>query len=450
MINITIQKGLDLPLAGAPQQIITATKETSRVALLGIEYPGLKPQLEVEIGNSVRQGQVLWRAKHDPRLAFTAPVSGVVREVNRGEKRAFISLVIERDEAAPIDFSGFVDTSVRVLDRTAIRQLLLESGQWTYLRTRPFGKIPNPDQLPYAIFVTAIDTNPLAPDVAVILKDKSNEFQKGLEIISRLTDGKVYLCQAPQSIIPVPDFSNLEIAEFAGPHPAGNPGTHIHFLTPVSRQREVWYIGAQAVAAIGKLFITGRISPERVVALTGPGIKQPRLVRTTVGASVEQLLTGEVLEGLQRLIAGSVLNGHIAVGAQAYLGAFQQQVTVLPEGNRREFLGWLKPGWDVFSAKPVTLASLLRRKPVTFTTALNGSERAIVPVGVYEQVMPLDILPTYLLRALAVADTEEAEQLGCLELEEEDLALCTFVCPAKIDHGANLRKVLNLIEKESK
>jgi Na+-transporting NADH:ubiquinone oxidoreductase subunit A len=449
MIRIEIKKGLDLPIAGAPQQLITETKVTNRVALLGIEYPGLKPQLEVGIDSLVRHGQVLWRAKHDPRIGFTAPVSGVVREINRGAKRAFVSLVIERDDAPPIDFSALIDKNLLTLDRLEIKRLLLESGQWPFLRTRPFGKIPNPDKSPAAIFVTAMDTNPLAPDMAVILAAKSEAFRQGLAAIASLTEGKVYLCKAPQSTIPLTELPNLEVVEFAGPHPAGNPGTHIHFLAPVSLQREVWYIGAQAVAAIGELLLTGRISSDRVVALTGPGVRQPRLIRTTVGASVEELLTGEVLAGQYRLIAGSVLNGHIAAGAQAYLGAFQHQITVLPEGNQRELLGWLKPGLDVFSAKPVTLARWLRRQPVTFTTALNGSERAIVPVGVYEQVVPLDILPTYLLRALAVADIEEAEQLGCLELEEEDLALCTFVCPSKIDHGANLRRVLELIEKES-
>lgn len=448
MRRIKLNKGLDLPLSGAPLQVITETKNIQHVALLGTYFPGLKPQFEVTVGAEVRKGQVLLRAKHDPRLTLTAPASGKVVAINRGVKRSFISLVIEVNDEAPLTFPEYTPEAGAALSREVIVQHLLETGQWALLRTRPFGTIPNPDTQPQALFITAMDTNPLAPDVAVSLQGKEEAFILGTTILARLTPGPVFLCKAPGSPIPVSTAPNLTVVEFEGPHPAGNPGTHIHFLMPVSRHRTVWYIDAQSVAAIGNLFKTGRVDTERVIALGGPGVKMPRLIRTLLGAAVSEIVQGELDEGQLRVIAGSVLNGHTTTGPEDFLGPFHQQISVLPEGNRREFLGWLRPGYDVFATKRVVLARLLGKRRFRFTTALNGSERAIVPVGVYEQVMPLDLLPTYLLRALAVADIEEAEKLGCLELEEEDLALCTFVCPSKIDHGANLRRVLNLIVKE--
>lgn len=448
MVRIKIKKGLDLPIKGAPVQAISGEKTTGQVAILGADYPGLKPQFKVEVNDRVRQGQVLFTAKSDERIRFTAPVSGTVVAINRGEKRSFVSLVIQVSDEPGITFRSFGANELTVLPRAEVVNLLLESGLWTALRTRPFGKIPNPDSQPYALFITAMDTNPLAPDIAVILKGQEEDFRNGLKVVSHLTGGNLYLCKAPDSAIPTIDLPNLKIAEFAGPHPAGNVGTHIHFLAPASRNRTVWYLNAQDVVAIGKLFVSGELDAQRIIALTGPAVQQPRLIRSRLGARVSDLVAGEIVAGDNRLIAGSVLNGHIATSAEDYLGRYQQQITVIPEGRQREFLGWLKPGWDTFSVKRIVLSRIFNRSEVSFTTALNGSPRAIVPIGVYESVMPLNILPTYLLRALAVDEIEEAEQLGCLELEEEDLALCTFVCPSKIDHGVNLRRVLTLIEKE--
>ncbi len=448
MVRIKIKKGLDLPIKGAPVQAISGEKTAEQVAILGADYPGLKPQFNVEVNDRVRQGQVLFTAKSDERIRFTAPASGTVVAINRGEKRSFVSLVIQVSAEPGTTFRSFGAGELVTLPRKEVVNLLLESGLWTALRTRPFGKIPSPDSQPYALFITAMDTNPLAPDLAAILKGQEEAFRNGLKVLSRLTVGNLYLCKAPDSAIPTIDLPNLKIAEFAGPHPAGNVGTHIHFLAPVSRNRTVWYLNAQDVVAIGRLFVSGELDVQRIIALTGPAVQKPRLIRSRLGARVSDLVADEIVAGDNRLIAGSVLNGHTAIGAEDYLGRYQQQITVIPEGRQREFLGWLKPGWDTFSVKRIALSRIFNRSQVPFTTALNGSPRAIVPIGVYESVMPLNILPTYLLRALAVAEIEESEQLGCLELEEEDLALCTFVCPSKIDHGANLRRVLNLIEKE--
>ncbi|HFE63592.1 MAG TPA: NADH:ubiquinone reductase (Na(+)-transporting) subunit A, partial [Caldithrix sp.] len=305
-----------------------------------------------------------------------------------------------------------------------------------------------PEVTPHSIFVTAMDTNPLAPSLEKILAGNEANFQAGLKIVSKLTEGKVFLCKAPGTNIPTNGVANLSVEEFAGPHPAGNVGTHIHFLDPVHHNKTVWHVGGQDVAAIGRLFTTGKLNVERIVALAGPAARNPRLIRTRLGAALEDVTSGELKDGENRVVSGSVLSGRTASGPYAYLGRFHQQISLLSEGNQRKFFGWLSPGFNTFALKRILLSSLVPHKKYDFDTALYGGPRAIVPIGNYEKVMPLDILPTFLLRALAVDDVEEAENLGCLELDEEDLALCTFVCPSKIDHGANLRRLLTIIEKE--
>jgi Na+-transporting NADH:ubiquinone oxidoreductase subunit A len=293
-----------------------------------------------------------------------------------------------------------------------------------------------------------MDTNPLAPSVPKIIQEKERQFANGLTVLSKLTRGRLFLCTAPGANLPVPRLESLTVAEFNGPHPAGNAGTHIHFLAPSGRSRQSWYVNAQDVIAVGILFTTGQLSVERVVSLAGPSVKNPRLIKTRIGASLSDLTEGELRDGANRIISGSVLSGHSADKETAYLGRYHQQVSVIPESGAREFLGWLNPGMHLFSIKNIVLSSLFRVKNFRFSSALHGSRRAIVPVGSYEKVMPLDILPTYLLRSLEVDDIDEAEKLGCLELDEEDLSLCTFVCTSKIDHGAELRRNLTLIEKE--
>ena len=318
---------------------------------------------------------------------------------------------------------------------------------WTAFRTRPYSRVPTPETVPHSIFVTAIDTNPLAGDPAVVLAGQEEEFSRGLDALARLTDGELFLCKAPGS--PVPEGNGtVTVAEFAGPHPAGLAGTHIHFLDPVSATRTVFWINYQDVAEVGRLFATGKLSPQRVVALGGPVVKRPRLLRTRRGACISELAAGELEEGENRLVSGSVLSGRTAAGPLDYLGCYHQQVSALREGRERVFLGWQKPGFDKFSVKNVFASRLTPGRKFDFSTSTEGSVRAMVPVGSYEGVMPLDILPTFLLRALIVADTEQAQQLGCLELDEEDLGLCTFVCPGKTEYGPLLRHSLEIIEKE--
>ncbi len=445
---IKLKRGLTLPIGGEPLQVVSPGQPVSRVALLGPNYVGMKPQFAVAVGDRVKLGQTLFTDKTHPQICFTAPGAGQVMAINRGARRAFLSLVIKLDSDDSVEFKSYSENQINDLTRDTISAQLLKSGLWTTFQTRPFGQLANPESQPHSIFVTAMDTNPLAPDIAVVLREQAADFQRGLKIIAKLTPGQVFVCKAPGAEIPVPDLKTLEVAEFAGPHPAGLAGTHIHFLDPVSAHKTVWSIGAQDVAAIGKLFLTGKLPTERIIALAGSAVKNPRLIATRIGASLSELTQDELYEGNNRKISGSVFNGHTAADELSFLGRFHQQVSVIPEGGQRQLFGWLSPGANLFSVKRVALSAFLPQRKLVFDTDTHGSDRAIVPIGSYEKVMPLDILPTYLLRALAVDDIEESEKLGCLELIEEDLALCTFVCPSKIDHGQNLRRVLNLIEKE--
>jgi Na+-transporting NADH:ubiquinone oxidoreductase subunit A len=280
----------------------------------------------------------------------------------------------------------------------------------------------------------------------VAIREREQDFQFGLLALTRLTDGAVHLCRRPASPLPGEDAASVSVAEFEGPHPAGLPGTHIHFLDPVGLNKTVWTINYQDVIAIGHLMVTGRLNPERVISIAGPSVKQPRLVRTRIGASIDDLVTNELKEGNHRIISGSVLSGRAAKDTIAYLGRYHLQVSAIEEGNQREFLGWLSPGSQKFSVRRIFTSALDRTRRFPFTTSAEGSKRAMVPIGMYEQVMPLDIIPTFLLRSLIVGDTEQAQALGCLELDEEDLALCTFVCPGKYEYGPILRTSLTQIE----
>lgn len=452
---IKIKQGLDLPIAGAPEQTITDGQSVRSVAVLGPDYVGMKPTMVVAVGDKVKLGQILFTDKKTEGVQYTAPAAGTVTAINRGYRRALQSVVIELDDQEEaVEFTAYSEGQLDGLTREQVQQQLVESGQWTALRTRPFSRVPALDAQPSSIFVTAMDTHPLAADPAVIIAEQKEAFLAGLKVVSKLTEGKTFICKEAGKDLPVISGGDFEVAEFAGKHPAGLVGTHIHFLDPVSAKKQVWHLGYQEVIAYGQLFLTGKINPNRVVALAGPLVKEPRLVRTRTGASLNDLLAGEVNSpnGTQ-VISGSVFGGRAADDNLAFLGRYHNQVTVLEEGSKRLFLGWLSPGLpgsNRHSVMGIYLSSFLglggKFSP---TTSTNGSERAMVPVGSYETVMPLDILPTQLLRSLIVGDIEVAMQLGCLELDEEDLALCTYVCPGKYEYGPILRDNLTLIEKEA-
>ena len=445
---IKIKRGLDIPIQGAPEQVIEDAPAARSVALVGFDYVGMKPTMAVKEGERVAVGQLLFTDKKTEGVRYTAPASGVVSAINRGARRVLQSVVIDVEGDDAETFAACSPDAIAGLDTATVREQLVQSGQWTALRTRPFSKVPAPDSEAAAIFVTAIDTQPLSADPAVVIAAQGEAFAAGQDLLAKLTAGKLYVCAAGSGDIPLGKAANVELARFDGPHPAGLAGTHIHFLEGVSATKTVWTVGYQDVIAIGRLFLDGRLYTERVVALGGPQVERPRLLRTRLGVDLQALCAGELKAGDNRIISGSVLGGRGVQGATAYLGRYHTQVSVLLEGRHREFMGWLSPGAKKHSNLGIYLTSLFGAKPLAMTTNTNGSERAMVPVGSYETIVPQDYLPTHLLRSLIVGDTEMAQALGCLELDEEDLALCTYVCPGKYEYGPILRDNLTRIEKE--
>ncbi len=449
-MQFQIKRGLDIPIAGGPEQRIYDAKPVSRVALVGANYRTTKrlPTMLVEEGDRVKLGQPLARGKDLTDLVGTAPATGVVERINRGERRFLQSIVIRIEGEEEETFNAYTTEELAKLNHDQIKENLIVSGTWLSFRTRPYSLLADPESDPYAIFVTAMDTNPLAPDPVVVIKEARDDFLNGLTILSKLTGGTVHVCKAPGAAIPESEVPSVKVSEFAGPHPAGLVGTHIHYLAPVSANRTVWHIGYQDVIAIGRLFTTGRLPVERVVSLAGPAVKKPRLIRTRLGASTNELVEGEIIDAECRVVSGSVLSGRLAAEWSAFVGRYRNQITVLAEGRERKFLGWMAPGAELFSSLPLLVSHFFKGKRFDLTTSQNGSPRAMVPVGAYETVMPLDILPTQLLRALIVRDTDSAQALGCLELDEEDLSLCSFVCPGKHDFGPILRDNLEQIMRE--
>ena len=409
-----LAKGLDLILDGYPEQVVHETVGVSSVALIADDYVGLRLELVVEGGERVRLGQPLLRSRERPELVLTSPGAGTVKEIERGRRRTVRSVVVELDEEDESGFQAGSHGELSGLQPEEVRESLLKSGLWAALRARPFGRVADPRARPHSLFVTAMDTNPLAADPETVLVASAQDFRDGLQVLAQLFDGSIFLCKRAGSEIPVGDSSRVTVAEFGGQHPAGLPGTHMHFLDPVGRGKTNWYVGYQDVVAFGRLFTTGQLAVERVVALAGPQVMQPRLVRTRLGASIDDLVRGELAKGPCRVISGSILSGRQASSWGRHVGRYHLAVSALAGDN----------------------------------AALSGHPGPMIPVESFEGVMPLDLLPAPLLRALVIGDVEAAESLGCLELEEEDLALCAYVCPGKLDYGAHLRAVLDEIARE--
>ncbi|KLN97504.1 Na(+)-translocating NADH-quinone reductase subunit A [Moellerella wisconsensis] len=447
---IKIKKGLNLPIAGEPAQVIEDGPQIQHVALLGEEYVGMRPSMLVKEGEQVKKGQALFEDKKNPGVIFTSPASGTITHINRGERRVLQSVVIEvnGNEDDQVTFASYDSAQLVNLTREQVEENLLQSGLWTALRTRPFSHSPKPGSSPLAIFVTAMDTNPLAADPLVVINQQQQAFNDGLQVLSKLTDGKVHICHGAGQLPKLTTSDQLVYTEFAGPHPAGLVGTHIHFLEPVSMNKRVWHLNYQDVIAIGKLFTTGYLYTDRVISLAGPQVEKPRLIRTRLGADILEITAGQLKDGENRIISGSILWGVQCDEAHHYLGRFHNSVAVLREGREKELFGWIMPGINKFTITRTTIGHFLKNKRFNFTTTMNGGERSMVPIGNYERVMPLDIMITHLLRDLLVGDTEGSQALGCLELDEEDLGLCTYVCPAKYEYGPVLRDVLTKIELE--
>ncbi len=442
----SITRGLDLPIAGQPVQSISAGPAITSVGLIGDDYVGMRPRMLVREGDRVKTGQALFEDKKTEGVIYTSPAAGTIQSVNRGAKRKFESIVVAVDGEDSESFKSY--DSLDDLTQEEARGLLVASGEWTALRTRPFSRVPAIDATASSIFVTAMDTNPLAPEAELIISQHKEAFVAGLQVVTKINKGQVYVCTREDSRAPGNEVRGVRFESFAGPHPAGLAGTHIHLLDPVSVSHVVWTIGYQDVIAWGHLFLSGQPFMERTVAVAGPVVKKPQLYTTRRGANLLELTAGNLDSDDARIISGSVLQGRAATEPVQFLGRYHNQVSVLEEGNTREFLGWQKPGADKFSITGAFLGSWLKGKRFNMTTNINGGYRTMVPIGGYERVMPLDIVPTFLLRALITGDTDQAQKLGCLELDEEDLGLCTYVCPGKYEYGTILRDNLTQIEKE--
>lgn len=447
---ITIKKGLDLPINGAPTDDISH-HSPSHVALIGYDYIGMRPTMLVAEGDKVAKGQALFEDKKRAGVVHTAPASGRIVAINRGERRVFESIVIEKSGNDEINFDAFGEDTLHNLPRQTVVDNLVKSGEWTAFRTRPFSRTPFIDSVPSAIFVNAMDTNPLALDPMLVLKDEMTSFNHGLSVLSVLSPTTFVCHHGKDNLTRVSNLNannQTTYHAFGGVHPAGLAGTHIHFLHPLARGVTVWTINYQDVIAIGKLFTTGKLFTDRLIALGGPAVKNPRLIKTTRGADLADLTKDELYDGTHRIISGSVLSGRAYSPTTAHLGRFAGQISVLPEGFERPSFHFFALGRNRFSALPIYISQFFKGKKYNFTTSTNGSPRAMVPIGSFEKVMPQDYLPTQLLRALIVEDIAVAVDLGALELDEEDVALCTFVSPGKYEFGDILRDNLTRIEAE--
>jgi len=443
--QISLRKGLNLPISGSASTEIDESRSVTSVGVIGADYVDLKPRIIVAEGDIVSVGSPLMCDKSNEDALVVSPLAGKVTAINRGARRKLISIVVTADEEAgdPVDFSNVGDASTR----EGVVERLCAAGLWTSFRTRPYSKVPAPDTTPIAIYVTAMDSEPLAADPTIAISAESEAFAKGMATVASLTTGTTYLCQAGGDPLPGHDADGVEAVGFSGPHPAGLAGTHMHFLTPPQADKFVWTIGYQDVLAIGRLMLTGHYDPSCLIALAGPACTDPRLVRTVAGASMNEISGDDQPDYPVRMISGSVLSGRAGEGVDAYLGRYARQITLIEEDKKQIPMGWIRPMASKFAVQPV-LGSALAKKLYPLTSNLNGGRRAMVPLGTFEELVPQDFLPTQLLRALLVMDTDQAQLLGALELDEEDLGLVGFACPAKYEYGLALRDSLTKIEKE--
>jgi len=444
-------------MMGAPEPVIEPGPTVASVALLGSDYVGLKPRLLVAVGERVELAQPLFFDKRDPAVKYTAPGSGTVSAIHRGARRALQSVVIELNEAEqghstePLKYAEFAGSDPDSMAADKIRSALYESGLWAALRTRPYSKVPQSGSSAQSVFVTAIDTRPLCGEPEMVVAQHAAAFSLGLKVLTRLTAGAVNVCTSPGWSLAIAEDSRIRHIQFSGPHPAGLPGTHIHHLNPVSSEQHVWHIGYQDVIAIGRLFAQGEIWTERIIALGGSCFAKPRMVTTRLGASINDLVRGELVPDSatpQRIISGSVLEGRSATAEHAWLGRYHLQVSAVNDTARRKLFGWL----GLFDGNYSFASRISRRQRHSslheFSTAQFGRPTALIPIHAFDRVMPMDILPVPLLRALLTGDTDQAQALGCLELDAEDLALCSFVCPGENDYGTALQLNLEQIERD--
>ena len=442
-----LKKGFDIRMEGTAMKILSSQSEPPLYALKPPDFPGLIPKLNVRPGDKVLAGTPLFHDKLRPDILFTSPVSGKVVAINRGDRRLLLDVVVEKSGDEYINFGK---SDPEASGREFIKKVLMISGLWPAVRQRPYRVVANPADVPKSIFISGFDSSPLAPDYNFIIDNSSLTcFRSGVSALGKLTDGKVNLVlngKADNSPA-LKDVPGVEISHFSGPHPAGNVGIHIHHLDPVNKGEVVWYVNLQDVLTIGRLFEQGIYKPEKIVAVTGSEVLNPQYYRVRTGASVSYMVKDNVKPGNVRFISGNALTG-TKIAPDGFLGFYDSQVTVLPEGDYHEFFGWAKPGMDKFSYYRAFLSKLFPGKSYRLDTNFHGGERAFVMTGKYEQVVPMDIFPMQLLKAILAEDVDNMENLGIYEIAEEDLALCEYICPSKTEIQAIVRRGLNLMIQE--
>lgn len=446
---IKIKKGLNIKMNGQAEKIYVKAPRAKTFAIKPVDWHGLTPKIIPKLCDQVKVGTPIFYDKYHPEIKFTSPVSGILLSINRGERRRIIEVVVEDDGKDTPE--TFLKGDPAQLKREQIVENLLESGLWPMIRQRPYSVIARPTRIPKSIFISAFDTSPLAPDYDFLLKDMEEDFQWGVNVLKQLTEGKVHLNLDGRypSIRTLSNIEGVEINRFKGPHPAGNVGIQIHNLDPINKGELVWTVKPQDVVAIGRLFKTGKYDPSVVVALTGSRVEKPLYFKTIRGTAVAPLLENNLLEGENRVISGNVLNGLRIDSEKGHVGFSDSQLTVIPEGNHYELFGWIKPGFKKFSlSRSFASTWLAPNRSFELDTNYHGGERAFVMTGEYEKVLPMDIYPMQLLKAILVNDIDKMEQLGIYEVDEEDLSLCEVVCTSKTPVTKILREGLRSLRKE--
>jgi Na+-transporting NADH:ubiquinone oxidoreductase subunit A len=444
-----IRKGLNIPLKGEAEKVFTRAEQAEAYAVKPIDFQGLTPKLSIQEGDRVKAGSPLFFDKYKPEILFTSPVSGLVHLIKRGERRKILEVIIKPDDIQ--EYVDFEKASIANLSSEEVREKLLKSGLWPTIKQRPYAVIANPNDKPKAIFISAFDSSPLAPDLDFAVKDEAEAFQAGIDALAKLSDGKIHLnlnSEYPASSV----FTKVKGVQqnfFSGPHPAGNVGIQIHHIDPINKGDIVWVINPLDVIIIGRLFINGVYDATKVIALAGAEVEKPRYFILKSGASISNIVKGNLNSPADkvRFISGNVLTG-TKIHENGFLSFYDNMVTVIPEGNHYEFFGWATPGFGKYSFSRAFFSWLTPGKKFNLHTNLNGGERAYVITGQYEQVLPMELYPIHLIKSILAKDIDKMENLGIYEIAEEDMALCEYVCTSKTEVQAIIREGIDLMIKE--
>ena len=446
--DIRIKKGLDIKLKGEAEKTISNAIVSKYYALRPEDFHNVIPKLSVKVGSKVKAGEPVFYNKNQENVKFASPVSGEVIEIARGEKRRILEIKIQADTTQTFQDNGKLDVGTAKAEE--IKKHLLASGCWPFVKQRPYDVIANPDKSPKAIFVSAYASAPLVADLDFVLQGKEAELQAAVTALGKLTDGKVHVSVGKNSNSPLSGLTGIELHKVSGPHPSGNVGTQINKIDPVNKGEIVWTVNAQDLVIIGELLLTGKFNAERVVAMVGSSISNPRYFVTKIGSEVSTMIYTKGIEkdAHVRIISGNVLSGK-QINPDGYLDYYSNTITVIPEGDDYEFFGWTMPALNkVSTTRALTFSWLTPNKKYNLNTNTNGEHRAFVVTGSYEEVFPLDIYPMQTLKACMYKDLDEMEALGMYEVAPEDFALTEFVCVSKQPHQKIIREGLDLMLKE--